>query len=72
MATICAVIANANRGKTDRVFQPADFLPKFGEPEKPDEALLQARLKLALRAASGALRKKPKGVKSGNARPRSR
>jgi hypothetical protein len=38
-AALCAVIANANRSKKQRVFQITDFLPKTMRPTtiQPDE-----------------------------------
>jgi hypothetical protein len=56
-AALCAVIANSNRSKKQRVFQITDFLPKTMRPRptQPDEPDRQglAMVRAALEAGRG-------------------
>ena len=45
-AIIASVIANANRGKRQRPFKVADFMPKFGPRKKQDWREMKAQFKL--------------------------
>jgi hypothetical protein len=52
-AQICAVIANAWRGKGSPAVVPADFMPKFGVSERPSRETLRLKL-LAFAKLKGA------------------
>lgn len=45
---VAATIANVNRGKDSRPFEPSDFMPQFGpqkvEEESPEDMMAQMKL----------------------------
>lgn len=53
MGIIAATIANANRGKNQKAYKPADFIPDF-EPESDEQA--SARIMAQVMAALGGKR----------------
>lgn len=53
MAIVASTIANTNRGKNQKPYKPADFMPSF-EPETEEQA--QARLLAKARSALGGKR----------------
>ncbi len=46
---VASVVANCNRGKGSRVYNPADFIPQFTQkPQSPDE-IIEARINKFMR-----------------------
>ncbi len=43
-ATVAAVIANANRGKGVKAFEPSDFMPRFEPKPKQSAIEIQSRM----------------------------
>lgn len=51
---VASVIANVHRGKGQKAFQPTDFLPEFGRPERQGQSVEdQVRIAELLTAAFG-------------------
>lgn len=43
-ATVAAVVANANRGKGVKAFQPSDFMPSFEPKPRQSAVEIQSRM----------------------------
>jgi hypothetical protein len=43
---IAATVANRHRNKGETVHKPSDFVPRFGEPERPTQEQLIEKAKL--------------------------
>ena len=60
---LASVIANVNRGKSQRAYEPKDFMPEFGgEPPKPKTPKQLGAMLNSLAAMLNAKRKKQEGV----------